>query len=176
MSRAPRCAPAEAPGRQRPVGWVAGLAFVAGIAVALPSFPEPTETRPEAAANDSDYAAGKQALDRQDWREAARRFRQAALRDPENADLQNYLGYSYRNLGQLDTAFEHYRRALELNPRHRGAHEYAGEAYLMVGDLARAEEHLAALRNICLLPCEELGDLEREIAAYRKKTGAGRTP
>jgi hypothetical protein len=68
-----------------------------------------------------------------------------------------------------------YRRALELNPRHRGAHEYAGEAYLMVGDLARAEEHLTALRRICLLPCEELGDLEREIAAYRKKIGAGGT-
>ena len=90
--------------------------------------------------------------------------------------LQNYLGYSYRNLGQLDLAFGYYGRALELNPRHRGAHEYAGEAYLMVGDLAHAEEHLAALRKICLLPCEELGDLEREIAAYRKRTGAGRAP
>ena len=79
------------------------------------------------------------------------------------------------DLRQLDAAFEHYRRALELNPRHRGAHEYAGEAYLMVGDLARAEAHLAALRRIGLLPCEELGDLEREIAAYRTRTGAGRT-
>jgi hypothetical protein len=46
----------------------------------------------------------------------------------------------------------------------------------MVGDLARAEDHLAALRRICLLPCEELRDLEREIAAYRKRTGVGRTP
>jgi Flp pilus assembly protein TadD len=106
-------------------------------------------------ASDPDYAAGKQALDRKDWGEAARRFRQAALRDPDNADLQNYLGFSYRHLRQLDAAFEHYRRALELNPRHRGAPEYAGEAYLMVGNLARAEEHLAALRRICLLPCEE---------------------
>jgi hypothetical protein len=44
------------------------------------------------------------------------------------------------------------------------------------GDVARAEEHLAALRKICLLPCEELGDLEREIAAYKKKSGAVRTP
>jgi len=121
-------------------------------------------------------AAGKQALDRKDWGEAARRFGQAALRDPDNADLQNYLGFSYRKLGQLDAAFEHYRRALELNPRHRGAHEYAGEAYLMIGDLARAEEHLAALRRICLLPCEELGDLEREVAAYRRRAGAGKTP
>jgi Flp pilus assembly protein TadD len=148
--------------------------LLAAMVIPLPVFAEPSETKPEAAASDPDYAAGKVALERKDWREAARRFGQAALRDPDNADLQNYLGYSYRNLGQLDAAFQHYRRALALNPRHRGAHEYAGEAYLMVGDLARAEEHLEALRKICLLPCEELGDLERQIAEYRKRTGGGR--
>jgi Flp pilus assembly protein TadD len=148
--------------------------LLAAMGIPLPVFAEPSETKPEAAASDPDYAAGKVALERKDWREAARRFGQAALRDPDNADLQNYLGYSYRNLGQLDAAFQHYRRALALNPRHRGAHEYAGEAYLMVGDLARAEEHLEALRKICLLPCEELGDLERQIAEYRKRTGGGR--
>ena len=152
--------------------------LVVALSIGLPesSFADPTETKPEAAANDPDYAAGKQALDRKDWNEAVRRFKQAALRDPDNADLQNYLRYSYRHLGQIDTAFAYYRRALELNPRHRGAHEYAGEAYLMAGNVARAEEHLAALRKICLLPCEELGDLEREIAAYKKKSGAVRTP
>jgi tetratricopeptide (TPR) repeat protein len=176
MSRAPRRAAPEARGGRYWVGKVVGLALVAAIAAPLPSFADPTETRPDAVAGDPDYGAGKQALERKDWGEAARRFRQAALRDPDNADLQNYLGFSHRKLGQLDSAFAYYRRALELNPRHRGAHEYAGEAYLMVGDLARAEEHLAALRKICLLPCEELGDLEREIAAYRKKTGASRTP
>jgi len=176
MRHASRRAAAEPRGRRYWVGHLAGLLLVAVVAAPLSSFAEPTETRPDAASADPDYAAGKQALDRKDWDEAARRFVQAALRDPDNADLQNYLGYSYRKLGRLDIAFEHYRRALELNPRHRGAHEYAGEAYLMVGDLTRAEEHLAALRKICLLPCEELGDLEREIAAYRKRTGAGRTP
>ena len=152
------------------------MAVAAVVSMPSATFADPTETKPEATASDADYAAGKLAYERKDWLEAVKRFRQAALRDPENADLQNYLGFSYRKLGQLDAAFEHYRRALELNPRHRGAHEYAGEAYLMVGDLTRAEEHLAALRKICLLPCEELGDLEREIAAYRKRTGAGRTP
>jgi hypothetical protein len=39
----------------------------------------------------------------------------------------------------------------------------------MAGDLASAQKHLEALRGICLLPCEELADLEREIAAYKKK-------
>jgi hypothetical protein len=41
----------------------------------------------------------------------------------------------------------------------------------MVKGLARAEEHLNALRSICLIPCEEYGDLEKAIAAYRLRTG-----
>ena len=148
-----------------------GMAVLPAVALAHPSDDEPAAER-----TDPDYAAGKAALDAKDWGSAMRLLSSAALRDTRNADLQNYLGFSYRKLGQLDAAFEHYRRALELNPRYRGAHEYAGEAYLMIGDLARAEEHLAALRRICLLPCEELGDLEREVAAYRRRAGAGKTP
>jgi hypothetical protein len=69
----------------------------------------------------------------------------------------------------MDKAFEHYKRALEIDPRHRGAHEYIGEAYLMVGDLASAEKHLAALRSICVLPCEELDDLRQAIADHQAK-------
>ena len=174
---APRtCTEGRSEGRWRRAA--VGLALAAAITVGmvLSCLADPAETTPEAAARDPDYASGQQALERKDWREAVRRFSQAALRDPDNADLHNYLGFSYRNVGDLDAAFKHYRRALELNPRHRGAHEYAGEAYLMLGDLARAEEHLAALVRICLLPCEELADLERAIAAYRKRTGSGRSP
>ena len=77
-----------------------------------------------------------------------------------------------RKAGKLDLAFKHYDRALTLNPRHRGAHEYIGEAYLIKGDLKSAQKHLAALREICSLPCEELKDLEREIARYVKQSAA----
>ena len=132
-------------------------------------FAEPYEDNPSAAASDPDYAAGKAAMDQKNWTEAVKRFQQAALRDPDSADLHNYLGYSYRNLKQMDLAFKYYKRSIELNPRHRGAHEYIGEAYLMVNDLPNAEKHLAALRNICLLPCEELADLEKAVTAYRAK-------
>jgi len=153
----------------RSAGWRATLA---ACAVALTFTPaaalsEPFESIPNASARDADYAAGKLAMDKKDWPEAAKRFAVALKRDPDNPDLQNYLGYTHRNLKQFDLAFKFYKRALELNPQHRGAHEYIGEAYLMTGDLASAEKHLAALRNICLLPCEELEDLDKAVKAYR---------
>jgi DNA-binding SARP family transcriptional activator len=57
---------------------------------------------------------------------------------------------------------------LILNPRHRSAHEHLGEAYLALGNLAKAKEHLAALEQICLIPCDEYDDLRRAIAEYHK--------
>jgi tetratricopeptide (TPR) repeat protein len=135
---------------------------------------EPYETNPDAAQRDPDYAAGKQAMVNKNWQEAAKRFHSAALRDSDNPDLQNYLGFAHRNLKQYDLAFKYYKRALELSPRHRGAQEYIGETYLLVGDLSSAEKHLAALRDICLLPCDEIKDLENAIAEYRKRQGAAK--
>ncbi len=132
---------------------------------------DPAEDDPIAVKLDPDYAAGKQAIDAKEWSAAITLLTSAALRDTRNADIQNSLGYAYRNAGQFDRAFRHYHRALQLNPRHRGAHEYVGEAYLIVHKLAKAEEHLAALHKICLIPCEEYEDLKKKIAEYRGKAG-----
>ena len=137
------------------------------MALAPSAAADPEESDPDLAKRDADYAAGKAAAERKDWTAAVELYRRAERRHPEQADLQNSLGYAYRNLRQFDLAFKHYKRAIELDPRHRGAHEYIGEAYLMVGDVRSAEHHLVALRNICLLPCEELKDLEREIRKYK---------
>ena len=117
---------------------------------------------------DPDFAAGKKALGAGEWNRAITAFTLAALRDPQNADIQNYVGYAYRRLRQLEPAFAHYRQAVALNPRHRSAHEHLGEAYLVKGDLAKAEHHLAALDDICLIPCVEYGDLQVAITAYKK--------
>ncbi|MES2072556.1 MAG: tetratricopeptide repeat protein [Pseudomonadota bacterium] len=128
---------------------------------------EPTEENPLAAQLDPDYAAGKLAIEAGQWSAAIKRLSSAALRDTRNADIQNYLGYAHRQLGEMDAAFRHYELALKLNPRHRGAHEYVGEAYLMVGNPGKALVHLDALRKICLIPCEEMKDLEQAIADYQ---------
>jgi tetratricopeptide (TPR) repeat protein len=148
---------------------VSAALLMAAALTAAAAFAEPFESNPNLSASDADYAAGKQAMEKKNWSEAAKRFAVALKRNPDSADLQNYLGYTHRNLKQYELAFKYYKRAIELEPRHRGAHEYIGEAYLLVNDLPNAEKHLAALRAICLLPCEELDDLEREVAAYRSK-------
>jgi tetratricopeptide (TPR) repeat protein len=115
-----------------------------------------------------DFKAGKKALGAEDWRGAIAAFELAALRDPLNADIQNYIGYAYRRLRQLGPAIGHYQQALTLNPRHRSAHEHLGEAYLVLGQPAKAAQLLAALENLCLIPCEESDDLKRAIAAYNR--------
>ena len=148
---------------------IAAIALLGGALCALPVLADPNDDNPAGMQLDPDYAAGKKAIEAKDWSSAIRFLSSAALRDTRNADIQNYLGYAYRNAGIFDLAFQHYEKALKLSPRHRGAHEYLGEAYLIVGNLAKAEEHLAALRAICLVPCEELDDLQKEIDAYRTR-------
>jgi Flp pilus assembly protein TadD len=150
--------------------WALGLATALALAAGPLARADPVE---ETAIEDRDpdYKAAKGAIERKDWEEASKRLQSVALREPDNADVHNLLGFSSRNLGRYDLAFTHYRRALALDPRHKGAHEYIGETYLKVGDLASAEKHLAALRELCPMSCEPLKDLEREIAEFKTKFG-----
>ena len=117
---------------------------------------------------DPEFAAGKKALVAEDWDAAITTLESAALRDPRNPDIENYIGYAYRRLRQPGPAIGHYQQALALNPRHRSAHEHLGEAYLVLGEPATAEQHLAALEDICLIGCDEYDDLKRAITAYKK--------
>jgi Flp pilus assembly protein TadD len=137
----------------------AALSFAPAPTLAVDSDPSPPVS--------NDHAAGKKAIEAKDWKGAIKSLTAAAQRDSRNADIQNLLGYAYRNAGQLDPAFKHYERALQLDPRHLGAHEYIGEAYLMVNNLAKAEEHLAALKKFCQRVCEERDDLVKSIERYR---------
>ena len=144
------------------------LLSAAIVAFAPIAAADPYEADPDLATRDEDYAAGRKMVDVGNWAEAVRLFKRTELRNPDHADVQNVLGFAYRNLKQYDLALRHYRRAIEIDPRHRGAHEYIGETYLLTGDLAAAERHLAALKEICLLPCDELEDLEGAIAKFRR--------
>jgi tetratricopeptide (TPR) repeat protein len=117
---------------------------------------------------DPDFAAGKKALAESEWTKAITALEFAAARDPGNADIQNYIGYGYRRLSQLGPAMGHFQQALLLNPRHRGAHEHLGELFLALNEPAQAEEQLAALKQICLIPCEEFGSLQQAIEVGKR--------
>jgi tetratricopeptide (TPR) repeat protein len=125
-------------------------------------------TTPAANAQNADFAAGRQAIERKDWKAAVEALSKAEKSMAGNADLQNYLGYAYRNLDDLDKAFSHYKEALRIDPKHRGAHEYLGETYLKAKQPEKAAEHLAALEKICGKTCEEYRDLAKAIANYGK--------
>ena len=53
---------------------------------------------------DPDFKAGKKALGAEDWNGAIAALELAALRDPLNADIQNYIGDAHRRLRQLGPA------------------------------------------------------------------------
>ena len=139
----------------------------------------PTDTQIKSiAAAASDYKLAKQAVDREDWKTAIAALNSAASHDPQDADVQNLLGFAYRRNGDLDAAFKHYSRALDLNPRHLGAHEYVGRAYLLAGKPEKAKEHFAALEKYCFEKCPERESLKKAIAEWDPwKSGvrAGRT-
>lgn len=116
---------------------------------------------------DPDFATGKKALATGNWNGAITALKLAALRDPSNADIQNYIGYAYRRLREWGPAMQHFQRALTFNRRNRSAHEHLGELYLALDEPVKAEEHLTALEDICLIPCEEFRDLKRAIEAYQ---------
>ena len=61
---------------------------------------------------DPEFAAGKKALVAEDWHGAIALLTSAALRDPRNADIRNYIGYAYRRLRQMGPAIEYYQQAL----------------------------------------------------------------
>lgn len=131
---------------------------------ANPSVPQPTVQ--------DRLAKARQALGRNDWSGAQRELAVAVREAPQNADVHNLLGYTYRKRANPDLpkAYEHYQMALKIDPRHKGAHEYIGEAYLQDRRLPEAERHLAELEQICGGPsCEEYRDLAKAISDYKAR-------
>ena len=83
---------------------------------------------------------------------------------PDNADIKNMLGFSYRKLGQYDKALGYYLQALQINPNHAGALEYLGELYVETGDADRAAQMLARLDELCQqTTCPQRDMLEEAI-------------
>jgi Flp pilus assembly protein TadD len=138
-----------------------GTAISPGGAIAADVPDTPTTSR---AVRELD--AARAAIQKKDWKTAIEQLQAADRKDRRNADVHNLLGYSYRNSGDVDKAFSHYRTALQIDAQHKGAHEYIGLAYLTAKQPDKAREHLARLKTICGEGCEEYQDLAKAIEAY----------
>ena len=82
---------------------------------------------------------------------------------PNNADLNNLLGYSSRKLKQYKPAATYYTKALKIDPKHLGALEYQGELFMLTKKTADAKKNLAKLKSLCGVTCGEYLDLKKAI-------------
>jgi tetratricopeptide (TPR) repeat protein len=145
------------------------------VAAANPSAAAPgSGWRSEAATENADYAVGQAAVKAGNYRQAIESLTKAEEAEPNNANVLNLLGFSYRKLGEFEQSLSYYQRALTLEPQHRGANEYLGELYLQMGDLLKAEERLARLDRICTFGCEEYSDLKKAIKEYKAGRSAAK--
>ena len=78
-------------------------------------------------------------------------------------DIYNYLGFSYRKMGNMKLASFNYEKALKIDPKHKGALEYQGEMFITLGQLDKAKSNLKKLSSICFLGCDEEKTLKKSI-------------
>lgn len=89
----------------------------------------------------------------------------SAVSNRNDPRVLNYLGYSHRKLGRLDTGIRYYAKALAINPDFVLAREYLGEGYVAKGDMAKAREQLHEIEKRCGTACEEYIELAEAITS-----------
>jgi len=82
---------------------------------------------------------------------------------PNNADINNLLGYTSRKLKQYSQAGVYYTKALTIDPKHLGALEYQGELFMLLKKSTPAKMNLEKIKAICGSNCEEYLDLKKAI-------------
>jgi len=118
------------------------------------------------------YAQAVEKVKARDFPAAIRLLLDVVSKEPGNADALSYLGYSYRETGDVKSAMSYYQRALAVDPNHKGANEYLGELYVRLGDLPKAEAQLAKLDRLCRFGCPEYEELKRKVAALKRRHGS----
>jgi tetratricopeptide (TPR) repeat protein len=157
-------------------GLYAAEAFAAagGGSMPRPDVPRPSPSQAKTKkeqARETDFEKAEYLIKGEQYEEAIPILQNVVADNPRDADAWNYLGYCTRKLGRKEESLGYYQKALAINPKHKGAHEYLGELYLMMGDLPKAEQQLAILQGLCPSGCEELEDLEADIAAFKANGG-----
>jgi cytochrome b involved in lipid metabolism len=132
-------------------------------AVAIPATPTPATP---ATKQLSVFLSEADALIKQkNFTAALNLLKQANKSYANNADINNLLGFSSRNLKQFAASAKYYKKALRINPNHLGALEYQGELFLQTKKVPAAKKNLAKLKKLCGENCEEYLDLKKAIGS-----------
>ena len=87
-----------------------------------------------------------------------------ALGHDEHPDVANYIGYSYRKIGNYDQSKVWYEKALAADPNHVRTWSYYGMWQMEQGNRLKAEDFLAKVKLICgSTSCEEYRQLRAVI-------------
>ncbi len=146
------------------LGMGAALVLIAGAAGSTVAMPSSGGSSSSGAASGMSYSDAERAVKAKQYRKAIFILDKIVRRNPKNVDAINYLGYSYRQLGQYDQALIQYKAALLQDANHRGVNEYLGQLYLKTGKVNAAKAQLARLKSICGTGCEEYESLKASIA------------
>ena len=101
------------------------------------------------------------------YKKAEKRLISLEVKFPQNADIQNYLGFVSRKMDKLGKSDAYYKKALQINPMHKGALEYQGELFLQYKNVEKAKANLKLLERICGVNCEEYKELKKAIESFK---------
>jgi hypothetical protein len=87
-----------------------------------------------------------------------------SIENQNDPKVLNYIGYSHRKAGRIETGVAFYRKALTINPDFVLAREYLGEGYVAAGRIDLAKVELDEIGKRCGIGCEEYKALSDVIA------------
>ena len=83
--------------------------------------------------------------------------------NPDQPDILNYLGYSFRKVDDFTMAEIYYEQGLAIDPLHIGINKYLGELYIETNRIGKAKKRLEILKSC---NCEEYKELKNLISKY----------
>ena len=125
------------------------------------SSPQPTTVAPKTL--NTQLEAVTKLLESKNFTQALSDLKTMDKEFPNNADVNNLLGFASRNLMQYKQSASYYTKALRINPNHLGAIEYQGELFVKTKKIAAAKRNLDKLKRLCGVNCPEYLDLKQAI-------------
>ena len=126
-----------------------------------------SDDKPDKPTYSRDYYKAIKLIRTESFDEALIILENIVQRKPNDANIHNYMGFSFRKKGMLEKSAYHYERALDIDPKHLGALEYQGELYILLGNIEKAKENLEKIDDICWNECTEMKELKEAIQAAK---------